>query len=355
MPGSESCIISTRREPGIALLIVVFVIALCSIIVVNLTQSTYRDSRLNNASVKRLQAEYLLKSTINFARLILAQDASPDLDSPQDLWATFSKGQAIPVPELLGINEPGLFVEVEIQAEDQKFPLRALLSGDGQTGVVGDTERKWRDAAVRLFRSLGFDDDEKEVDQTKLFPGKHFKSDELVAMLIDYMDFDNESYADSGFVGGFESELPKDTLANARVKRIGELATVPGFTPARLRKLTPLITVFENSRININLASSTILQSLHIDIGKPEVQAIIERRESEDPFSTQNLDAELTAIVGAQPKQDIASMIKVNSGWFQILAKVDYGTTTYFMRTYVSRNQTKQDGGLPIIKSVELF
>jgi len=342
-------------ESGIALIIVLFVITLCTILVVNLTQSTYRDSRLNNASVKRLQAEYLLKSTINFARILIAQDASPDVDAPLDLWAQFSKGQAIPVPELLGINEPGLNIEIEIQAEDHKLPIRALISGDGPTGVVGENEKKWRDTTVRLFRSLGFDDDIKEVDHTKTLPGKHLNSEEMVSMLIDYMDYDSESYADPDFAQGFEDNFPPNFFQNSRLKRVGELVTVPGFTPARMRKLSPLITVFENSRININLAPPIILEALHLDIGKPEIQNIIQLRDSDEPFSNQNLDAALTAIVGADVKQQIATMIKVNSGWFQILAKVDYGTTTYFMRTFVSRNLSSEAGALPLIKSIEMF
>ncbi|MDZ4786647.1 MAG: type II secretion system protein GspK [bacterium] len=344
-----------KNELGVALIIVLLVIALGSILVINLTQSTYRDALLNNASVKRLQAEYLLKSTINFARILIAQDASPDLDSPKDSWAQFSKGQAIPVPELLGINEPGLNIEIEIQAEDNKLPIRALISGDGPSGIVGENEKKWRDATVRLFEKLGFDDDEKEIDHTKTFPNKHFDSKELVALLIDFMDHDSDSYEDPEFSRGFEGDLAPDFFPNVRLKRIGELVTVPGFTPARLRKLTPLITVFENSRININLSPPIILESLNEEIDSTASKAIMEKRASEDPFSTQNLNSDLIDIIGSDAKNYVATMIKVNSGWFQILAKVDYGTTTYFMRTFVSRNLSREPGALPQIKSVELF
>ena len=342
-------------QRGMALLIVVFVIALCSIIVVNLSQSAFREARISNASVKRIQAEYLLKSAINFARVLLSKDASQDVDSSGDVWAGFSKGQAIPVPEILGINEPGLNIEIEIQAEDQRFPIRALLTGAG--GASARVDIKWRNACVKLFKELGFDEDTEEADHTKLFPGRHFNSEELVTLLIDYMDFDSESYSaeDGDFIDGFEGDLPEGSFVNTPIKRIGELATIPGFTPARLRKLYPFITVFESGKININLAPPQIIKSLSDDLDDEALAEILNIRASEEPFSPQSLGPTLRNIIGEDNYNDVANMLKTNSGWFQILAKVQYGPTTYFMRAFVSKKQSAESGELPAIKSVELF
>lgn len=338
-------------EGGMALLIVVFVVALCSIIVVNLSQSSFRESRINNAALKRVQAEYLLKSAINFARVLLSKDASLDVDSPKDIWATFLKGQAIPVPEVLGINEPGLNIEMEIQAEDQKFPIRGLIAG-------GTVNKKLRDALVRLFKSptLDFDNDTEEVDHTKLFSGRHLKSEELVSLLIDYMDADSDSYSDpdGDFIEGLEGELPENTFANTGVKRIGELATIPGFTPARLRKLDPLITVFASNQINVNLAPPVILRAI-LDIDDDVVAQILQKRESDEPIKNINLDLFDDQILSSSDYSVYGSLLRTSSQWFQILAKVDYSTSTYFMRAYVSRNQGDDGSKLPVIRSVELF
>jgi len=349
---SQSRYKHTGSEEGVALLIVVFIVALCSILVVNLTQSSYREGRINNAAAKRIQAEYLLKSTINFARVLISNDESPETDAPADKWATFAKGQAIPVPEAMGINVPGLNIEIEIQPEDQKFPIRALLTGPGAGGQV---DIKWRDACVRLFRQLGFDDDLNEVDHTKTFPGKHFTSAELVALLIDYMDFDNDTYDPGDFPAGIEGDLPPNTFSNSQLKRIGELQTIPGFTPARLRKLFPFITVFENNKVNVNFASPILLKAISEDIDDSTVAAIDQFRNSEDGFTPQNLSTEMAAIIGQEGYDQIASMLKVGSSWFQIIAKVYYGETTYFMRAYVSEGGSGGGDGLPVIRSVELF
>ncbi|RMD86403.1 MAG: hypothetical protein D6808_03420, partial [Candidatus Dadabacteria bacterium] len=159
-------------EDGIALLLVLFVVALCSILVVNMTYSSYLSSRLSSYTVRNLQAEYLLKSALNFARVLIALDESPRVDSPSDIWAKFTKGVAVPADQYLGINVPGLVVEIEIESEEAKMPLRGLLTGDSAKARVN---KKWRDAVARYFSLLGFDDD-GEVDHTGTFPKKVFNS-----------------------------------------------------------------------------------------------------------------------------------------------------------------------------------
>lgn len=328
---------------------VLFIVALCSIIVINLTYSSYLESRLSNASIKSLQAEYLLKSTINFARILVKEDTSPQVDGPADIWAKFSLGQAIPVSEYLGITEPGLNIEIEIQAEEAKIPLRGILTGDSASAKVN---KKWRDAVMRYFQSLNFDQDGQK-DHTNTFPNRVFNAEELVAVLVDYMDKDSDSYQDDDFTPGVEGSLEADFFPNRRIRRIGELQTIPGFTPLRMRQLTPTTTVFRNNRININLANANIIKSLHEDITDAEVELIEEFRNREEPFNNQNLRTELTNILGEEVYNDISSMITVKSRWFQVTAKVDYGTTSYFMRSYISRSNDPNE--LPRIRSVELF
>ncbi|MCB0339049.1 MAG: type II secretion system minor pseudopilin GspK [Bdellovibrionales bacterium] len=334
-----------KQERGLALLLALFIVALASIIVVNLTYSSFLGARLNDATAKGLQAEYLLKSTVNVARAIIKEDTSPE-DTLQDSWGLFVNSQAVPA-EMLGINEPNVSIELEISPENSSFPLRSLLQS-----TRGPVEPKWRDATVRLFQLLGFDEDGQE-DQTGLFPGRVFTSEELVSVLIDAMDSDSDSYpGDAQSPPGIEGELAENPFTNSLLKRVGELVNVPGFTPARMRKLSPLATVFDGGRVNINLAPPIVLKSLHEDIGDAEVDAIMALRK-ETPFDDVNRRTELSNIIGSDVYEDISTMIDVKSRWFRILAKVDYGSATYFMRAYVSKSS--EEGELPVIRSVELF
>lgn len=292
-----------------------------------------------------MQAEYLLKSAVNIARILIKADVSAE-DGPQDLWGKFSNGAPIPL-ELLGIQQPNTSVALEIRPEESKIPLRALVPISG-----GEPDLKWRGVLSRLFKNLGFDDDDQE-DQTGYFPGRRFSADEMVANLIDYMDQDKESYNPGDFAMGIEKDLPADIFPNTRMSRVGELRAIPGFTPARIRKLEPLVTVFGNSRINLNLAPAVVLRSLSDDFGEKEVEEITAFRKSEEgPFTFENQKEKLSEIIGEQAYDRVNTMISVESRWFQVLAKVDYGTTTYFMRAFLSKEGS---GELPQIRSVELF
>src|SRR5262249_36740295 len=162
-----------------------------------------------------------------------------------------------PIPlELLGIQEANMHVELEIRPEESKIPLRALVPV-----AAGEPDLKWRGGLSRLFKSLSFGDDAEE-GQRGYFPGGAFIADGRGANLIDYMDQDKESYNPGDFAMGIEHELPDDIFPNSPMKRVGEMKVIPGFTPARIRKLEPLVTVFGNSRVNINLAPAIVLKSL---------------------------------------------------------------------------------------------
>ncbi len=301
---------------------------------------------MSNIAERGLQAEYMLKSAVSFARVLIKQDISPE-DGPQDFWGKFSGGTAVPL-ELLGIDEPNTHVELEIRPEESKFPLRAVLPING-----GEPDKNWRDALVRLLAAEGFNDDE-EKDHTGYFPDRVFKADELVAALIDYMDQDTESYDAGDFAKGIESELPEGLFPNARIlRRVGELKTIPGFSPKRMRALEPMVTIFGANVVNLNLAPTLVIKSLSEEITDQHVASILEFRNSKDgPFTFENRKEKLSEILGESLYEKISPMTTVESKWFQVLAKIDYQTSTYFMRAYISRNKS---GELPEIRSIELF
>ncbi len=329
------------------LILVMFVIALATILVVSLTYSTYLGARLTNTSVRNLQAEYLLKSALTLARVLIQHDKS-SFDESLDPWRPFSAGIPIP-PEAIAFPDASVVVELEIRPEESKIALQSLP-------FLGETNHdRWRDVLVRLFKQLGFDEDQ-EVDQSGLFPDRHFASEELFANLMDYMDGDNESYEDrnSAFVTGVEGQLPPGTLLNQRISRLGELNAIPGFTANRVRKLTPYVTVYGGSqRVNINFAPRLLLRALHQDLTDNEIDEIVQFRSSESgPFSSSNKNDELQRILSAGDVfNQVNSMLDIESRYFQVIAKVISGPSTFFMRAYVQYERE----ALPRIRSMEMY
>lgn len=339
-----------QQQSGVALLLVIFVITLASVIVINLAYSTHLSARTNALVNKSLQAEYLLKSALNFARVLIQADTSPE-DAPKDPWGHFINGGAIP-PELLNINEPNLRIELEIRPQNNGLMLRQLAHV-GQ-GSMSPDRLKWCQAFQRLFINLGFQEDE-EVDHTGLFQSKIFRPKEMVGALIDYMDPDTESFQENDCARGIEKDLPKDNeFPGTPPSTLEELRGIPGFTPNRLRKLMPLISL-EAGKVNINTAPLEVLKALDEDIIDEIAQDIIAERNKE-PFTANDWQQRLEDIIGgSEAAARISSLTDVGSRQFQVLAKVDYGGNfRYFLRASVLKNQGLETD-LPAVSWIELF
>lgn len=331
---------TSAGQRGLALILVMFIVALASILVVNLTYSTYLGSRLGAASERAVQAEYLLKSALNAARAIIHSDETQE-DSQKDAWGRFTNGVAIP-PEMLGLNQPNLRMQLEIRPLDTKIPLGELVPT-----ATGQVHIRWRDILARLFRKLGFDEDEEEDRD-----GKIYGAEEMVANLIDYMDPDKNSYDAPGFPAGIEGQLPEGTFPNIRIQRVGELAKIPGFTPYRIQQMIPFVHTFGRNRVNVNVAPRLVLHALDDKFDEEAVSAVVAYRESEDgPFTSIVKFNEIANV----PELGIDPLLSTDSTWFEVLAKVDYGTSIHFLRSYVVKSPTPGAKDLPEIRSVELF
>lgn len=337
----------TAGQRGIALILVTFIIALATIVVVNLTYSTYLSARSNSVVERSLYAEYLLKSSVNLAIALLKADPDQNKDGPQDAWAKFANGIPLP-PSLLGLEEQNMNIEIEITPENQKYPVRSLINI--ATNTADPTSR---DRLARLFQELGFDSDTDEVPQSGMWKGSFFDSKALVANLIDYMDADTTSYSDANFTGGIEDALPKDSFPNKVVDRISEIAAVPGFTPHRMQIIESFLTSFDQGRINVNFAPPQVLMALDPGMSSSQIDGILGYRSSEKgPYSYSDGELQRT-INDSTVYQNISPVIGYNSRYFLIIAKVEFGTQAFFARAMITR-----DGGpnnAPDIHSLEMF
>ena len=331
----------TKSQRGLALLLVTFIVALASIIVVSLTHSTYLGSVLGVAAERSVQAEYVLKSAVNFARVLIKEDQTEE-DSLKDYWGQFANGLSVP-PELLGLEASNVKIELEIRPEGAKLNVNNLVRRD----LNGQADVRYRGVFERLFLLLQFDQDDEQMPVGP-YEGQVFGVNELVANLIDYMDADEEPYDLDGF-RGIENE--NSGFPNSRINRLEELASVPGFTPARVQRLLPFLTAYDNFYLNINMAPRLLLLSLHADMDESEVDEIIAFRAGEDgPFQNVN---KLSEFISDQTVlSEITPFLTHRNTWFQVLAKVDYGTSVYFMRTLLDKPTR---GELPEIRKQEIF
>ncbi|NDC38056.1 MAG: hypothetical protein EBZ48_08380, partial [Proteobacteria bacterium] len=104
--------------------------------------------------------------------------------------------------------------------------------------------------------------------------------------------------------------------------------------------------------VNINVAPKAVLMALDPDIDSALADRIIEARKSDDGPIKNNAD--LINLVGLPGKvaDNLRNLTRYHSNWYQVIAKVSYGASAFFVRAYL-RQESK--GELPDIASFELF
>ncbi|MEY4668099.1 MAG: hypothetical protein RL518_798 [Pseudomonadota bacterium] len=324
---------------------IVFMIALASAVLISLTDSTYVAMRLNGAAEQRIKAEYILKSAVNVAQVLIKNDITNYDDPTQDTWMAFADGREVP-GELLALPEPNIRVSLLITSTNGKIPLLQIYSATG--GVKQD----WKAIVLRLFQQLGFDQPlpmNEGPDGTPLPEAK-----QLVSNLIDYLDTDKDHFpGDSLLPQGIEGDLPDgqtfrnsgtiDSLAN-------ELPAIPGFSAGRIQRLLPFVTRIRTADINVNAAP-------------PEVIAAV----TTDPSAAQNIEQCRSAASGGGPIQDPQQELPNRCGvsdpniskfrgqgqWYEVIAKVEYGTAMFMASAEL--NSSGGGGRPPKLQSFRMY
>lgn len=344
---------SANDEQGIALIIVILIVALGTILVVQMSHSTFLSGRSVGMVERQLQAEYVLKSLINFSVSLIDADVSDGNDTLDDWWANFIHGASIP-PDLsqeIGLTPPGAIATIEIVPLESRLNVNLLerIVDANISQSAKDINMHVAIILASLFEDLGFDESPlAEEDHTGLFPGRVFSSKELVANLRDYIDRDNDPVQPyPNFPNGIDGEA-KDYLKNGRLDSIQELIRIPGFTPARVRKLTPYLIArhagrtegISPTRMNLNFLPTVLIRNLHQNIDEAGAEEIARKarelpqgEEFDRGFPT--TPAMIEAIDAVDLTGDASKMLRNyltnNSRHFQIIASVDFGGQNTFL------------------------
>lgn len=324
---------------------IVFMIALASAILISLTDSTYVAMRLNMAAEQRIKAEYILKSAVNVAQVLIKNDISNFDDPTQDAWMMFVEGREVP-GELLALPEPNIRVSLLITSTNGKIPILQLYS------ATGGVNQEWKGIVLRLFEQLGFDQPHPMNEGADGAPLPEAK--QLVSNLIDYLDTDEENFAGDGLLpAGMEEQLPDgqkfrnsgtiDSLAN-------ELPAIPGFSPGRIQRLLPFVTKVRTSDVNVNAAPMEVIAAVVTD---PSAAQSIEqcRNPATGGGPIQNPSQELLARCGVNDPN--TSKFRGQGQWYEVIAKVEYMNARFMASADL--NNSGGSGRLPKLTSFQMY
>jgi general secretion pathway protein K len=291
-----------RSQRGVALVMALLVVAIGTLIAVNLMWQGTLDLRRTDAALAADQGLMYVQGAEAWAADILRQDLvdSPDSDHLGEPWAI----ELPPLPVDGGMIAGGL---EDLQG---RFNLNNLVGADGRENELA------RRQFERLLLSV-------EADPA------------LAGAVVDWLDPDTElRFPTGGEDVAYSDADPPYRTANSTITSASELMAIAGFDRDTFRSLAPYVTVLPSgTKINVNTASDVVLASLseNIDIGM--AGSLVEER-----GDAEFLDIDETFAGVVEP--DVLAEIDGVSEHFLLTATVTLGSNQLTMRSVLQRDRS---------------
>ena len=341
-----------HNERGVALLMTIVIIAIASILVMDLTFRARYDHRHARAFSEGVQGDYILKSGVSIGRILLEVPKLPGSngDNLGEPWAV-----AAAFPNVIP-TEIAADTRLAIVDEDGKIDLNAPVSvgssqpppgstqppGQGGQAGQGGATTYWQDVETSLFQKLGFVREPYDARENRTRGNTGLDAATQVAVIDDWVDRDRDSFSGAGRGAGLAPQAPKQWFLNRPLKSMSELLLVPGISLERASRIAPFVKAGNGGfpRININTAPSEVLLAL----GVPEssVSEILAAQ-------SKGLDDQtLNALTAGLPQ--LRSATKLNSNNFSIYVRAEMPNVTRWVKAYVTAQGGAQQRKTQVVK-----
>lgn len=299
-----------RRQRGVALITAILVVALATILAVDIAFSGYLDQRRTSTLLVLDQGFEIALGAEALAAEALQQDRKDsDTDDTNEIWAT-------------PIQYPIDGGQMEGFLEDQqgRFNLNSLVDPEQQIAQASLAQLR------RLLQTLQMD--------TK-----------WAGAIADWVDANNVPEVPDGAEDSvYSGQMPPYLAANMPITRVSELLALPGFGLDNYRKLEPYVTTLPaGTPLNVCTAKDMVLDSLTSESGPKQ-------------YSTDPQNFERTRQDGCYPSLQQAERNANNdpefaklkprlgekSDYFQASIWVTIGTTEFNMYSLLHRSSTGQ-------------
>jgi general secretion pathway protein K len=302
-----------RRQAGIAVLTAILVVAIATVLAVNLLWQASVNLRRTETLLLQDQARVWDLAGEEYAKHWLAEDSPArggnSIDTLQDDWAR-------PVAFELDVGT------IMGQLEDQqgRFNLNGLINAEGQP--VTEIANQYR----RLLTLLPL--------ETPLDPGT---ASALTDATIDWIDKDQFPSPEGAEDDRYTNRLPPYRAANYWFTSPSELLAIEGYTAEIYAALRPYVSALpppaangQGLRLNINTARDLVLASLVEGLTPPDVEPFLNQA-YEDPIDFMD---DFSA-GGKQIPPDIA--LGVQSDWFLLTVTTSIGSVQSTMYSLLER------------------
>lgn len=288
-------------EPdGFVLVLVLFMILVLTLLITRFTLRSQAFVRQTETYAHSVSALYIARAAVSIGKVALVESSQMaslggfNVIALNQPWAT----PIINYP----VDEAG-FVSGLIEDESSKFNINML------TGVGGTIDPLRLLQFTRLFTLVGANPALLPLISQWVTPAPNM----------------------TGPPGPYGSSIPPYRNRGGPMDVLSELHQIAGMTEASYQALEPYLTVYTPGTINVNTATSIVLQALDPGITPAIAQEILSRR----PFTTM---AQFQSVVGAAVFGNIAADVTLSSQIFSINAVGNVGQTKAALRVVLSVN-----------------
>ncbi len=320
-----------RRQRGAALVVAMFIFAVCTALIVALAGEFTRFYQRSANLLAMAQAQAYLRGAEELASVALIADYDKDKDSGDwrdhlgELWARDAQPYAI---------DGGGWMAGSLVDLQGRFNLNSLADKPQSPQDVGSTAQRFTLAQrqfIRLLQAL----DEPEVSQ--------YEAIAITQSVSDWIDADQTPYPDGAEDQYYYARSPSYRTANQAMASVSELRAVANMTPELYNALRPYVTVWPmdynaaNHRLNIHTAPAAVLRSLNEDtlldpLSESEGEELVQFRE-EVGFEDLNALKNHPVFAGRSEKmQGTWGLVGETSDWFLLDAQVELADSN--MRLY---------------------
>lgn len=296
-----------RRQSGVAIVAAMLTVLLVAVLASAMLWQAWRGFEVESAQRTRVQSNWILQGALDWARLILREDAR------QGGADTLSEPWAVPLAP----------------AKLSDF----LAAERGQSLVVDET-----DPAQEAFLSGAMDDEQARLNVRNLIDGQQLSAAGVAAWQRLYQQ-----------LGLRESELQNWSLALLAASAQGALGAGQdrplwplelqdlrwlGLSQASLAVLSPLITLLpESTPVNLNTASAPVLAASIDGIDLAQAESLVRER-ARKPFNTL---ADAEKVIGDPGVRLDAKLHSTSSRFFGVTGRLRIGQNMVQERSWLQR------------------
>ncbi len=305
---------SNRSQNGAALLLAMVIVTLVATLAASMVWQQWRAVQVESAERARSQAAWMLAGALDWARLILKEDAkgSNQTDDLTEVWAQplaearVSSFLAVDKDNSASDNDemPDAFLSGRIQDASGKFNLIALINS-GTNGALGDISKEQLLALQRLCQNVGL--------SAQLADG--IAQSIRTAVLSSYSDAEALKK-----LGGEQARAAAPLLPQS-IDQLNWLR-LDAATVERLRPFVVILPDNSDNKVNVNTAPPEVIAAVvpGLDLGR--AQRIAQARQRK-PFKAPGEIANLVGqIMGPTGPLDYGTYLTTKSEFFQATVRL---------------------------------